>query len=324
MTMQRLFEEWIIFRRDETAAKPATIRKDMLIWRTHIKDASVEGTPLCQLKVSKINTRMLFSFFRRFTKDRSYSRQTVNNLRGVLSGMFSYAIERNIIQSNPIKNLDLKRMTFKPVQSKREDVFTIEEAQKLLEYLEYIEDDPYALAIRLDFNLFARVGEIAGLTWENVDIKNRRIYICHQMTYEPTLNDDLTFSEKIMVEEDYLKGCTSQGYRTEYLTDEAVDILIKARELNPDGRHVFMPFGKPIITNTFNKRLRKYCAKAGVTYHSSHKIRFYAASVAYDGNNISTISQMMGHSQLSTTMHYMRDVLQNDDVSDIFKSLGKQ
>ena len=85
-----------------------------------------------------------------------------------------------------------------------------------------------------------------------------------------------------------------------------------------------MPNGKPIVTLTFNKRLKKYCKAAGVPYHSSHKIRFYAASTAYDGENLVTISKMMGHSQISTTMHYLRDVAQNDDYRQVFSRLGTQ
>ena len=97
-----------------------------------------------------------------------------------------------------------------------------------------------------------------------------------------------------MVTEDYLKGCTAQGYRTEYLTDETIDILKKAKALNPDGEYVFMPNGRPIITLTFNKRLKRYCEAAGVPYHSSHKIRFYACSAAYNGENLAQVSKMMG------------------------------
>ena len=84
------------------------------------------------------------------------------------------------------------------------------------------------------------------------------------------------------------------------------------------------PDGKQIVTLTFNKRLKKYCGEAGVPYHSSHKIRFYTASMAYNGENLAQISRMMGHSQVSTTLHYLRDAKQNEDCSELFKKLGAQ
>lgn len=48
-----------------------------------------------------------------------------------------------------------------------------------------------------------------------------------------------------------------------------------------------------MTTDSFNRRLKKYCKEAGVPYHSSHKIRFYNASTAFDGNNLTTLSYLM-------------------------------
>lgn len=322
MTMNELFDEYLIFRRDQTAAKPGTVRKDMSLWRRYCQKYEVGRRQLGRYRVNEINTQILYAYFRHLTKDRKYTRKTITNIRSLLSGMLSYAVEQNIIQSNATRELDLKRLTFKPVQDKSKDVFTTEEVAKLFTVLRQADDDPYALAIMLDFNLFARIGEVAAIKWENVDIENRSLYICNQLTYEPELNDDLTFSDKVMVTEDYLKGCTSQGFRHQYLTDEAIEILKKAKELNPDGEFVFMPNGKPIITLTFNKRLKKYCEKADVPYHSSHKIRFYVASTAYNGKNLTQISKMMGHSNTATTLHYLRDTNQDDNLSELFANLG--
>ena len=350
ITLEELFDDWAIFRRDETSVKDATIRKDVGQWRKYIKDAVVDKKKLSKMKVTEITPKVLYKYFRKLTKDREYTRQNgthlrsphihvranqlgvflqtsvfaINNIRGVLSGMFGYAVEREIIEVNPAHSVDLKRLSYKPEQTKQDDVFSKEDAQKLLKYLRTVEGDPYALAIRLDFNLFARIGEIAGLRWENINLEKRSAYICKQVLYEPVLNDDMTFSEKKMVTENYIKGYTSQGYRDQYLNDEAIEILKAARELNPDGDYVFMPNGKPIVPLTFNKRLRKYCDAAGIPYHSSHKIRFYACSTAYDGENLAQVSKMMGHSQISTTLHYLRDVNQNDDYSALFGKLGTQ
>lgn len=323
MQLQAFFAKWVIFRRDETAVKPATIRRDMSLWRTHIKNIVIDEIQIKEYLVSDISAKLLYSFFRKITKDRKYTKKTICNIKGVLSGMLAYAVELGIIDHNPARNIDTKKLTYKPVPPKQDDVYTFHEAQLLLRYLEGL-DDPYALAIRLDFNLFVRIGELAAIRWENVNIPNRRVFICQQITHEPELNDDLSFSNKKMKLEDYLKGYTEQGYRSEYLKDEAVEILKKAHEINPDGEFVFMPNGKPIVTLTFNKHLKKYCEAVGIPYRSSHKIRFYVASTAYNGENLVQISKMMGHSQVSTTLQYLRDVHQDDTCAELFNKLGKQ
>jgi integrase len=77
-----------------------------------------------------------------------------------------------------------------------------------------------------------------------------------------------------------------------------------------------------MTTDRFNRRLKKYCEECGVVYHSSHKIRFYCASTAYDGNNLATISKLMGHSQVATTLHYLRNVDKSNDSIQAFEHLG--
>lgn len=57
-------------------------------------------------------------------------------------------------------------------------------------------------------------------------------------------------------------------------------------------------------------------------HHSSHKIRFYNASTAYDGKNLVTISKLMGHSQVETTLHYLRNVQKDERQILAFSDLG--
>ena len=190
-------------------------------------------------------------------------------------------------------------------------------------YLETKEDEPYCLAIRLFFNLFIRIGELKALSWSDIDWDERTIYVNKQLLTERQLNDDMTFSSRGVRVSDQIKGDTSEGYRYEYLTDEALEILEKAKKINPDGEFIFMPFGKPMTTDRFNRTLKKCCEECGVTYHSSHKIRFYAASSAFDGDNIADISVVMGHKKVATTIRYLRNVKKATGMKAMFTNLGK-
>ena len=182
LIMNDLFNEWILFRRDETPAKAGTVRKNYSDWNKFCKRFVVDRKQLGHYKVCDVTTKLLYQYFRALTKDREYTRKAVSNIRCLLSAMMAYAVEKNIIQTNPVREVNLSQLTFKPVQDARDNVFTEDEAQKLLAHLKSIDDDPYALAIRLDFNLFIRVGELTGLKWEDVDIDKRTVYICHQVT----------------------------------------------------------------------------------------------------------------------------------------------
>ena len=172
-----------------------------------------------------------------------------------------------------------------------DNVFSLDDTHKLLHYLSCI-TEPYSLAIQLSFYLFIRIGETKAIRWEDIDYENRIVYLHRQATCERTLNDDLTFSKREVKVVNQMKGNTSHGFRKQFLTDEAIKILQKARELNPHGVYIFEPNGEIMTTDSFNRRLKKYCKEAGVPYHSSHKIRFYNASTAFDGNNLTTLSYL--------------------------------
>ena len=232
-----------------------------------------------------------------------------------------HAIEEEIIEHNPVSDVNFKQFTYKPVENQSDNVFSYEETQKLLSYLQGIYE-PYSLAIQLSFYLFIRVGETKAIQWQDIDYKNRSVYLHRQVTCARILNDDLTLSKRQVTVAKQMKGNTSKGFRKQYLTDEALSILKKAKEINPNGIYIFEPNGSLMTTDSFNRRLKKYCREAGVPYYSSHKIRFYNASTAYDGKNLTAISHLMGHSKVETTIHYLRNVHKDENPTLAFKNLG--
>lgn len=316
ITLQSLYEEWLIFRRDCTSAKPKTIQENMCEWNLFFKD-----TELAQMAITDIKPITLIRFFRQLTKDRQYTHKRISNARSVLNGIMAYAIESEIITHNPVSDVNFKQFTYKPVEVQSDNVFSKEDTVKLLSYLSCI-NEPYSLAIQLSFYLFIRVGETKGLRWSDIDYESRTIYLHRQISTERVLNDDLTFSKRQTIIYDQMKGNTSHGFRKQYLTDNALKILERAKQLSPNSTYIFEPDGRLMTTDSFNRRLKKYCRECGIPYHSSHKIRFYNASTAYDGKNLVTISKLMGHSQVETTLHYLRNVQKDEHQMLAFNGLG--
>ena len=316
ITLEQLYKEWLIYRRDYTSVKPKTIQEDISEWNRFFKD-----TELIHTKVKDVKPITLIRFFREVTRNREYTHKRISNARSVLNGMMSYAIEEEIIEHNPVSDVNFKQFTYKPVENQSDNVFSYEETQKLLSYLQGIYE-PYSLAIQLSFYLFIRVGETKAIQWQDIDYKNRSVYLHRQVTCARILNDDLTLSKRQVTVAKQMKGNTSKGFRKQYLTDEALSILKKAKEINPNGIYIFEPNGSLMTTDSFNRRLKKYCKEAGVPYHSSHKIRFYNASTAFDGNNLTTLSYLMGHSETATTLHYLRNVNKRKNDRFAFQKLG--
>lgn len=315
-TLEKVFEQWLIYKRDSTPTKDKTIQEYMCEWNRFFKD-----TDLARMAINEIKPITIIRFFRKITKDRAYTHKRISNARAVLNGIMWYAVEEELILHNPVSDVDFKQFAYKPVDTQDTNVFSQEEAHRLLTYLSTV-DEPYSLAIQLSFYLFIRVGETKGLCWEDINYSERTIYLHRQVVTTRKLNDDLSFADcQTQVLSD-MKGHTSHGFRKQYLTDEAMEILEKAKRLNPTGKYIFEPDGRIMTTHSFNRRLKKYCKEAGIPYYSSHKIRFYNASTAYDGENLMAISRLMGHSQINTTLHYLRNVHRENSDIQTFSHLG--
>ena len=180
ITLEELYAEWLLYKRDYTSVKAKTIQEYVSEWNRFFKD-----TELVKMKIGEIKPITLIRFFREATKDRQFTHKRVSNARSVLNGIMSYAIEEEIISHNPVSDVNFKQFTYKPVEVQS-------------------------------------------------DVVNQ------------------------------MKGNTSRGFRKQFLTDESLKILHKAKELNPNGIYVFEPNGEIMTTDSFNRRLKKYCKEAGV------------------------------------------------------------
>lgn len=307
ITLAKLFPRFMLYRRDMNKVSVKTMQENKLDWDKYIKDSKIADIPMRDLK-----PKHFISLFEEITKDGKLTSKKVCNIKSLLNKMYAYAIREEMVDYNPIKSIDFSEFKYY-VPDNSDKVYSLENRQKLLNYLHDMEE-VYALSIQLDFQLTCRVGELKALRWEDVDFNNRRISINKQALDCHEMNDDLTFTPRTVEVVSRIKGNTSKGKRELPMTTEAERILRIAKKINPNGEYVFMPFGRLMLTDTFNEYLKKYCEQCGVPYLSSHKIRFCSCSTLYNGKNLTQVSRLMGHSQTATTLHYLRNVNSGSDM----------
>lgn len=308
ITLAQVFPRFMRYRRDMGKVTEKTILENAKDWKTFLADSDIVKVPIRDLK-----TKDFIRFFEEITKARTLTRKRVTNIKSLLNKLYAYCIREELTDYNPILSIDFSEFNYF-VPDNADQVYSIENRDKLLAYLHDIKE-PFALAIQLDFQLTCRIAEIKALRWENIDFENRAISIKEQALRQRKLNDDLTFSKHMVEVVPRIKGNTDRGKRVLPMTQEAARILQLAREVNPHGEFVFMPFGRLMQTSTFNLYLKKYCESAGVPYLSSHKIRFTSCSMLYRAtNDLAEVSKVMGHSQTATTLHYLRNVVNSGNV----------
>ncbi len=311
-SLEDLYPDFMMYRRDRNKVTPKTIEENRCDWRKFLS-----GTELVKKPIKKLTTKDFLDYFELLTLDGKYTAKRIGNLRSLLNKMYDYAIRHELVDTNPIKNIDFKEFNFY-VPFNEDHVYKKSERSKLLNYLKD-KKEPYALAIRLMFQLTVRIGELKSFSWDDIDLEERTIRIHKQVLQNRRLRDDMTFEPQVVEVVDHTKKNTPQGKRILRLTKEAVNILMEAKEINPYGEFVFMPQGHLMRTSYFDERLEHYCKEAGVPYYSSHKIRFTSASNLYNGKNLMQVSRALGHSQVATTLHYFRNI--QDDSDEILEQM---
>ena len=317
-TFEEVYLEWVDMRIRHGVKSNKTIQEDLSMLRNVFKDE-----PIFNMQIAEIKKKDIKYMFERWTGPGLITRKAFVNRKSALNGVFTYAAENEYIPINYIPSIGTSELKFKE-PNHRNKAFHLNEREMLLNHLKSLKPDGYILAIQLALYSTFRVGELRALKFE--DLHGNILTINHQLVEESLFSVD-TKHLKVTKAPRYIneklpKGNAHFSVRDIYLVPEAVAIIKKAHEINPDGDYLFMCHGRTINNDTFNERLKKYCNDAGVPYLSSHKLRFTVAStLKAAGVKTEYLQKTLGHSNRAMTEHYIYETV--EEPEDIENQLMK-
>ncbi len=306
-TFEVVYLEWVDMRIRHGVKSNKTIQEDLSLLRNVF-----QKEPIFQMQIAEIKKKDIKYMFERWTGPGLITRKAFVNRKSLLNGVFTYAAENQYIPMTFLPSIGTTELKFKEPRHMNK-AFHLDQREKLLKHLKTLKQDGYTLAIQLALYSTFRVGELRAIRKE--DIHGKKLTIEHQLVEESTFTVDVarkTVSKAPRhVNEKLPKGNSFYSVRDITLIPEAMEIIRKAIEVNPDGEYLFMCHGRPINNDTFNERLRKYCNDAGVPYLSSHKLRFTVASIEKKaGVKTECIQGQLGHSNRAMTEHYINEVVE--------------
>ena len=187
--------------------------------------------------------------------------RTVNYELAVLRAMLNRAVDWGLLQYNHLKFKML------PGEVKRERFLSKEEEERLLEACRE-SPNPYLEAfVVVALYTGLRHREIASLTWEDVDLKAKRIRVV---------------------------DAKNRTVRYQPLPQKAVEAFrsLPRREGN-------------IFPYWLNKAFKKACERAGIEDLRIHDLRHtYASRLVQAGVPLRIVQELLGHASISTTMRY--------------------
>lgn len=259
-----------------------------------------------KLRIDKVHLSDAKGWLIKLQKEgRGYS--TIHSVRGVLRPAFQMAVDDDLIRKNPF-NFELASVIVNDCVT-REAITRKQER----EFLSFIQADEhfsrYYDGIYILFHTGLRISEFCGLTIGDIDFKEMRINVDHQLQRKR----DMTY----VVE----PTKTTSGTRMVPMTKEVADCFrrILANRIKPkvepmiDGYTGFLFLDKnemPMVALHWEKYFKHILDK----YNSIYKVQLpkitphvcrhtFCSNMAKSGMNPKTLQYIMGHSDISVTLN---------------------
>ena len=236
---------------------------------------------------------------------RGYS--SIQSIRGVVRPAFKMAVDDDMLNKNPFQ-FELASVVVN--DSVTREAISRDDQRK---FLDFVKQDrhfsKYYDGIFILFNTGLRISEFVGLTIKDVDLKDKKLTIDHQL--------QRTSNMEYIIE----KPKTEAGNRVIPISDEvcaAFQRIIANRprqKVEPmiGGKLGFLYLdknGKPMVAMHWEKYFQHICEKYNSIYKvpipkiTPHVCRHtYCSNMAHAGMNPKTLQYLMGHSDISVTLN---------------------
>ena len=259
-----------------------------------------------KLRIDKVHLSDAKGWLIKLQKEgRGYS--TIHSVRGVLRPAFQMAVDDDLIRKNPF-NFELASVVVN--DSVTREAITKKQEREFLSFIQADEHfSRYYDGIYILFHTGLRISEFCGLTIGDIDLREMRINVDHQLQR----NRDMTY----VVE----PTKTTSGTRMVPMTTEVADCFrrILANRIKPkvepmiDGYTGFLFLDKnemPMVALHWEKYFKHILDK----YNSIYKVQLpkitphvcrhtFCSNMAKSGMNPKTLQYIMGHSDISVTLN---------------------
>lgn len=328
MSLNELF---YMYLDGKTKLKDKSRRKYIQLWEMHVKENRLGKMALDSIK--KAHIQRFYSELSTGGLSDTTVRMYHNNL---IRPALEFAVDNDLIRKNPTKGC------LEDYQGTRKrETLTRKEQQIFLEYVkgsQYFSH--YLPMIQIMLGTACRIGEICGLTWKDVDLKNREIHIDHQLNYEKIdgkmqryISEPKTETGKRII------GMTTQVYQA-FIEQKRLDVMLGRRSsLEIDGYKNFVFINSksmPYSITSFNAILygivksyneeelknakREKRSPVLLPKISNHILRHTGCTrMAEVGIDPKVLQVIMGHSDPAVTMKVYNHVDQERMKKEIMK-----
>lgn len=233
-------------------------------------------------KIGSIKYSDIKAFYNSLIREKGFKPNSMEIINTILHPTFTLAVRDGYIRTNPTDGVMAEIKKSHNWEKPKRHALTIEEQEAFINYMSG--SDIYRHWLPL-FTVFlgtgCRVGEIIGLRWKDCDFESRTISINHNLVYR---QQDSGNCEMHITTPKTAAGCRTINPQT---INRAIERIYKAAN-EEEAAKAKAEHRKPLVIRHF----------------SVHNLRHtFCTRFCENETNIKLIQDIMGHSDISTTMN---------------------
>lgn len=299
----------------------------------HMVDKNIKDVKLGSMKLSEVKKSDIKKFYAYLYEEKKFASSTLQLYQNIIFPTFQMAVDDDVIRKNPCK--DCMKDYVRGGLTSTKHPLTRQEQKALLNY---VRDSnvysKYYEMIALMLATGCRVGEVIGLTWNDIDFDKEILSINHQIIYKKIIKEGIT--------KHYVDKPKNRTSRTIPLQKDIIAILSKykmqtyfmskSNSYEVDGYSNFIFLNNEMklytpntltrtfhnIRDSYNKTHDENDGDIVLPDFSAHTFRHtFCTRMAENGMDIKVLQEIMGHKNITVTMQVYNHVLEDRTQAEV-------